>query len=268
MQLSLFDNLLWGFGTALKLLLCFLVFYRGLHRRLPFFALYTVLLVAEVAIVWGVYRQWGFTSRAAWYTAWSALALVLLARGLVVAELCRTSLRAYPAIWSLARKLLTFVAVVVVGYAAVITVLRLTGRIAVFILPIVRGLEMSIAAILVALLAFGLRYRVALGSVERNIALGLGVYSAFQVINNVFVEQGISKYFHWWNSMRVVSFEIAMLRWIIPLRNPLLASGPSPVLPKPVLIDEQVATSILGQLLDHMRAVRDEVKRLAKSFWR
>src|SRR2546430_583055 len=171
MQLSLFDNLLWGFGTALKLLLCFLVFYRGLHRRLPFFALYTVLLVAE-------------------------------------------------------------------------------------------------AAILVALLAFGLRYRVALGSVERNIALGLGVYSAFQVVNNIFVEQWISKYFHWWNSMRVVSFEIAMLLWIIPLRNPLLASGPSPVLPKPVLIDEQVATSILRQLLDHMRAVRDEVKRLAKSFWR
>lgn len=264
MHLNLFDNLLWGFGTALKLLLCFLVFYRRLQHRLPFFALYTVLLVAEVTLVWFVYREWGFTSRAAWYTAWSALAVVSLARAFAVAELCRTSLRDYPAVWSLARKLLTIVAAVVVTYAAIITALKHAARIAVFILTAERGLELSIATTLVALLAFGLRYKVSLGAVERNIALGLGFYSLFQVANNAFVDQWIGRYFHWWNSMRVISFDIALLVWIIPLRKPLAASG----LPGPLLIDEQAATNALQQLLDHMRAVRDEVKRLGKSFWR
>src|ERR1700737_45647 len=117
MGLSPFENLLCLFGTSLKVLLCILVFYRQIYRRLPFFCIYVALLVAEVAVVWSAYRAWGYTSRLAWYTGWGAGGVVLFARGLVVAELCLTSLRTYPGIWSFVSKVLAFLAVVVLVYA-------------------------------------------------------------------------------------------------------------------------------------------------------
>jgi len=46
-------------GIGLKFLLCALVFYRRLFRRLPFFSLYVCVLVVEVTVVWWVYREMG-----------------------------------------------------------------------------------------------------------------------------------------------------------------------------------------------------------------
>jgi hypothetical protein len=262
MQLSLFENLLWGLGTGLKVLLCILVFHRRVYRRLPFFSLYAALLVAEVTVVWWVYREWGYISLPAWYTYWFASAVVLVARAAVVGELSWTSLRNYPAIWSLVRKLLSLVAIVVLSYAA-ISAFRNSSPIAAFVLTAERGLEMSFAVILVALLGFGTRYKVALGTVERNIVVGLGVYSAFQVINNIFMNQWMNRYFHWWVSTRVIAFDIAMVIWIIPLRKALPA-----VEPAPVLIGEQVAVRLLRELLSTMRELTNELKRIARSIWK
>ena len=79
------------------------------------------------------------------------------ARALVVAELCWTSLGSYP--------------------------------LATFVLSSERALEISFAFILVVLVAFGARYMAVLSPVERNIVIGLGAYSCFQVINNTFMQQ-------------------------------------------------------------------------------
>jgi len=263
MHLTLSENLLWWLGIGLKFLLCVLVFYRRLYKRLPLFSLYAVFLVVEVSAVWLVYRVWGYRSFPAWYTYWWASAVVLIARFLVVAELCWTSLSTYRAIWPLVRKLLIFIAVVALSYAAVTAFRTKSSPLATFVLSSERALEISFAFILVALVGFGARYMAVLRPVESNIVIGLGAYSCFQVINNTFMQEWMSKYFHWWVSVRMVAFDIAMLIWIIPLRNPL-----PPVEPSPTLISESVAVGLLRQLLAQMREITEEMKRITRSKWK
>ena len=263
MQLTLSENLLWWLGIGLKFLLCALVLYRRLYRRLPFFSLYVALLVVEVSVVWWVYREWGYRSLPAWYTYWFASVVVLLARALVVAELCWTSLGTYPAIWPLVRKILIFIAVVALSYAAVTAFRTNSSPLATFVLSSERALEISFAVILVALVGFGARYMAVLGPVERNIVIGLAAYSCFQVINNTFMQQWMSKYFHWWVSMRVVAFDIAMLVWIVPLRKALPQAEP-----ERTLISEGAAIHLLRELLASMREITEELKRIARSKWK
>ena len=263
MQLTLSENLLWWLGIGLKFLLCTLVFYRRLYRRLPFFSLYVALLVVEVSGVWWVYREWGYRSIPAWYTYWFASVVVLLARALVVAELCWTSLGTYPAVWPLVRKILVLIAVVALSYAAVTAFRTKSSPLATFVLSSERALEISFAFILVALVGFGARYMAVLGPVERNIVIGLGAYSCFQVINNTFMQQWMSRYFHCWVSMRVVAFDIAMLVWIVPLRRAL-----PPTEAGRTLISEGAAIRLLRELLASMREITEEMKRMARSKWK
>ncbi len=263
MQLTLSENLLWWLGIGLKFLLCALVFYRRLYRRLPFFSLYVVLLAVEVTVVWWVYREWGYRSFPAWYTYWFASVVVLLARVLVVAELCWTSLGTYPAIWPWVRRLLSLIAVVALSYAAVTAFRTKSSPLATFVLSSERALEMSFAVILVALVGFGARYMAVLRPVERNIVIGLGAYSCFQVINNTFMQEWMSGYFHWWVSMRVIAFDTAMLVWIVPLRKTL-----PPAEAGRTLISEGAAIRLLRELLASMREITEELKRIARSKWK
>jgi hypothetical protein len=264
MELTPLENLLWSLGIGLKLLLCALVFYRRLYRGLPFFSLYAVLLVMEVIAVWWVYREWGYRSIPAWYTYWFATVVVLLARVLVVAELCWTSLGTYPAIWLLVRKILIFIAVVALSYAAVTAFRTSSSPLATFVLSSERALEIAFAVILAALVGFGARYMAVLRPVERNIVIGLGAYSCFQVINNTFMQEWMGRYFHWWVSMRVVAFDIAMLVWIVPLRKAVPPGEPE----RSLLISESSAIRILRELLASMREMTEEMKRIARSKWK
>lgn len=262
MHLTLSENVLWALGAGLKVVLCALVFYRRLYRRLPFFSLYAALLIAKSAVVWFVYREWGYVSHAAFYTYWYASLVVLLARALVVAELCWLSLQNYPFIWSLGRKFLSLIAFLVLASAMVMS-FKNRSPLATFVLTAERGLEIAFAVELVALLGFSTWYGVLLGNVERSIAVGLGLYSCFQVINDTFMDRWLSRYFHWWVSARVVAFDLAMLAWIIPLRRPL-----PPPEPGPTLISESVAIRLLREVLAQMRAAAEEMKRIARSKWK
>jgi hypothetical protein len=262
MELTPLENLLWGLGIGLKVLLCALVFYRRLDRRLPFFSLYVVLLVAKGMAVWWAYHHWGYTSHAAAYTFWSAFVIVILARGLAVAELCWTSMANHPAVWFIVRKLLCFIATAVLAYAAVASFTH-RSPVGAFLYSTERGLNLSIMVIVVALLGFGVRYDVGLGPIGRNIALGIGLYSASEVTLNVFMNQRLIRYYHWWTTTNVIAFELALVIWIITLRKPL----PEPA-PAPVLISEQVAVRLLRQLLARMRKITEELKRIARSKWK
>jgi len=257
MHLTLLQNYLWALGTALKLSLCVLAWYRRLYRRLPFFFLYVVLLVAEVLVVWSAYRLWGYTSRVAWYTYWFAVAALLVARGFVVAELCRASLHAYPAIWSLLRKALSLIAVIVTAAAAIVAYQNKIP-IAAFILTAERGLEISILVILVAMIGLAVRYEITPAPLERDIILGLALYSTFQVLNDSFMNQWMAPHFQWWNSARILAFDVALLLWISALRHPI----PPPE--RPALLSAELSQHLLGDLLARMRAAIEELKRSGK----
>jgi hypothetical protein len=253
MHLTQLENYLWAIGTALKVFLCVLAWHRRLYRRLPFFFVYVVLLVAEVLVVWSAYRLWGYTSGVAWYTYWCAVGALLVTRGFVVAELCRASLRDYPAIWSLLRKGLGLIAVIVLA-AASFAAYQSKIPIAAFIVTAERGLEISILVILVAMIGLAVRYDIAPAPLERDIILGLAVYSTFQVLNDSFINQWMAPHFLWWNSTRILAFDAALLLWIFALRKPI------PPTDRPVLLSADGSQHLLGGLLARMRAAIEELK--------
>jgi hypothetical protein len=255
MHLTVLDQVLWGVGTALKVLVCVLAFYRRLYRRLPLFTVYLALLLGEAAVLWYAYHQWGFTSLAARYVYWSALGVVLLARGLVVAELCSTTLKGYPGIWSFIWKFLCVAAGLLVGYAGIASMQENSHTIA-FLLTAERGLELAAAVILVVLLGIIVRYKIRSDPVVRYIVLGLALYSTFQVMNNTFMSRWMASYFHWWSSTRVASFDITLVIWLIPLLRPLSAAPPPP--PQ---FSEQASVFLLRRVLDRMHEVTEQLKR-------
>jgi hypothetical protein len=261
-NLSSLQNYLWIAETTLTFVLVALVFVRGLYRRLPLFAIYVALLAAETAAVHWTYSRWGYTSHAALYVYWSSLGVVLVARALAVAELCWRSLRSSPAVWAITHRWLALLALVLLVYALVGAAKNNSPLIA-FLLTAERSLDFGIVVILFALLRLGLRYDVRFGGVERTVLFGFAVYSAFQTVNDAFMQRWMMKYFSWWVSASVVSFEVALLIWIAPLLRPL-----PPMTTPPTLFSEEQSVSMLHQVLERMRRVAEEMKRIARSKWK
>jgi len=259
-QLPLFENLIWAFGAGLKGLLCFLAFYRRLYRRLSWFTLYLALLPCKSAVVWWAYHQWGYTSRPAWYIYWSASAIVLIVRGLVIAELCSKILKPYPGLWSLMRRLLILAALALFVWAG-LAAARETSWIVAHVRTAERGLEFAASFLLVLLLAITIRYRIGLETLERNVLLGLALYSTFEMLNSTLMARRLVTYFTWWELVRIGCFDVAMALWLIPLLKPLPA--PAPATP---LLDEPAAAGLLRQLLGKMQELRNELIRIGKVF--
>ena len=261
MNLTPFQNTLWIAETALTFVLFALVFARGLHRRLPLFAAYVALLVVETVAVHWTYHHWGYTSSEARYVYWSSLGIVLLARMLAVAELCWRSLRSSPAVWTITRSWLVLLALALVLYALV-GALRNSSPVIAFLLTAERSLDFGIVVILFALLLLRRRYDVWLGGVERNVLFGFALYSTFQTVNDAFMQKWMMRYFHWWVSASVVSFEVTMLIWIAPLLRPLRPA------PQPTLFSKEESVTLLTQILERMRRIAEEMKRIARSKWK
>jgi len=246
MQLATSDYLLWGLSTLLEIILCVLVVRRRLHHRLPLFFAYLVLVTIH-DILWSwVYARWGYGSWAAWYFSWIAQAAMLLARGLVVAELCWNSLRAYRGIWALAWRLLCVVALLLLANAA-INARGHADHINPFVWAAERGLELAVAVVLLSLLLIGRHYQIPIEPVPRMIAFGLCFYSIIQVLNNSFMGQWLGHYVPWWNGIRLVSFQIALVIWLLALRKPLPAAAPAPTL-LPQSVYDEVAPEVSYRL--------------------
>src|SRR5207237_1999505 len=98
-----------------------------------------------------------------------------------------------------------------------------------FTLAVERSLDFGIVVILAALAGLGVRYKVWLGQTEKKVVLGFAVYSAFQVVNDAFMEKWMMQYFRWWVSDSVISFDAALMIWIVPLLMYVVLLMPSPI---------------------------------------
>src|SRR5260370_34385687 len=109
---------LWGLNVGAQIALCCFLVRRRAYKWLPFLSLYLLSDLARSAVILVSYRVWGFSSWAGYIVAWSAQAVVVVARGLAVAEVCKNSLRDYRGIWGLGRLIIAGVAAVGMSYAA------------------------------------------------------------------------------------------------------------------------------------------------------
>ncbi len=259
MLLTVPSYLLWGATTLLELILFILAVRRRLYLRLPFFTGYLALVLGRDTLLWWAYHTLGSGSRSVWYIAYITQGVMLLARGAAVAEVCCSSLRAYRGIWALTWRLLFGVALLLLLYAG----LDAYGHapwISSFLLVIERGLELAAAALLLSLLIISVYYGVRLGPVHKMVAVGLCFYSGIQVLNNTFMRQWLVQYFHWWNGIRVSSFLVALLIWLLALRKPLPARAPAPV-----LLPQNVYDELSPQVNYRVRVLNERLLELLKS---
>ena len=236
MQLTTPDYVLWALSTALQLSVCILVLRKRCYRSLPLFSAYTWLNLISLVSVLCVYLGLGYSSRLSFYIVWIAIGVLLLARGLAVAELCRRVLRPYDGVWALAWRLLVGVAMLLLVYAG-LAVFGVRDGITAFLLTAEHGLELAAALVLLLLLAISNYYHIRVPTLEGMVALGLGVWSLLQVVNNVALLLW-PDYYAWGSAVKMVSFQLVLLIWIAALRKSVLHQAPAPALLPQTLYDE------------------------------
>lgn len=229
MHLTASAYALWTLTVILEALLCAFVVQRRLWRHLPLFTAYVVFKLLVTITLWVVYKRFGYDSGFARYAFWSTQALLLVSRAGVCAELCWQAFKARLGLWSYVRRILLFISVAILVYAAIDAyhqVSVVTG----FIVTSERGLELSVAILLTSFLFIASRYRIPIERAPFLIALGLCIHSTFQVLNNTFFKYWLDPYFSWWRNVYMVSFQVALVIWVFALRKPLPETQPAPTL--------------------------------------
>ncbi len=218
--------MMWAVNTGMGVALLLLLAVRKNYRVYPAFTFYIFVNIAVAASLFIVYRVWGFSSIASWRFGWATQAVTICARAWAVTELCRHLLSRYPGIWALARRMLLACAGLVLLYSGL--AVRHQWKLA---LPTAdRGLELSIAATLVALLVFARYYEVKVNSTDRSLAVGFCLYSCFSVLNYTILERFLDNYVALWNFLGMLAFLASLLLWTWALRQPQAVAATEEVL--------------------------------------
>lgn len=249
---------LWVGGTALELLVCVLAFYRRLYLRLPIFTVYLLLVLVHEPASWWVHFHFGEFSGAYFTSYWLMQALLLAARGMVTAELCRVVLRPYLGVWRLARLVLGAAAGVLVLYSGLQASQR-TARLNTFVLTAERGLEFTIVVTLIILLGVSRYYGVSLDRLIVSVALGLSLYSCSAILNNSILSEWLSGWFRAYDFFRRTTFHAALLVWIQALLQPL----PRPEA-APAMLGAEQYLRLAPVVSEKMRQMNDRLLGLLK----
>lgn len=217
-------NLRWSASFGLEVAVFLLAVRRKIFKELPLFSVYLALLVASEVARWVVFHVTTLSSRPSFDVYWTTQALLVCFRALVVYEICRVLLHPYKGIWRLCQPFLLAVGAVLILDAALAA--EQGRQAATAILTAEGGLELAALAILLFGLAFCKYYGVRVERYLLWIGLGLGFYSAVQVANNTFMQHGLGWYFSIWENLRLISFNIATVCWLVALLKPLPAAQP------------------------------------------
>ena len=258
MELSPYNTVYLAAAGLLELMACILALRRGLLRTLPTFPAYLMLLVLRDIGVWWAYYTFGYTSVPSYFVYWVSQGVMLLARGVVIAEICWRSLRPYRGVWGLSWRLLIGVGLLLIAN----TTLNTLGR-PYFLTPFVttaeRGLELAAVGTLVTLLGICRYYGIRMEPTLKMIALGLGLYSLVQVANNVPIQRWLIHSFKSWATIRGASFQAALVIWCWALRKPLPAPRPAPL-----LLEQQVYDEMAPQVSHRLRQLNAKLEEMLK----
>ena len=227
-EIAILERVLWGLSFCLNFALVFLLLYRKNYRIYPCFLLYTMVNLFQAVVLFASLQLWKYHSAALFKIAWGSQGLVITARALSVAEVCRQVLAKYRGIWGLGWRLSLAVAGLVLAYSWAVG----AHSQLLFLLTADRSIELAIAAALLALLLFAHYYQVAIEPADRFLASGFFLYSCFQVLNDTILERWLQQYADFWNLLGTVTFLASMLLWGWALRvvqQP--ASSPPELLP-------------------------------------
>jgi len=255
---------LWVLNVGAQIALCYLLVRRRAYKWLPFLSLYLLSDLARSAVILVSYRVWGFSSWTAYIVAWSAQTVVVVARGLAVAEVCRNSLRDYRGIWALGRLIIAGVAAVVMSYAALTW---LAARYKTFLLALARtvlaadrGLELAIAAVLLSLLTLARYYGIALRQPQKALAVGFCFFSCISVLNNTVLSWWLQRHAVVWNGIEMSSYSLVLVAWcralykLVPIRPAV-----------PALIPQATYEEFAPQFNYRLRLLNDRLMGMLKT---
>jgi hypothetical protein len=259
-----------------------LVYARGLQGRLPFFAAYATVIVTSTLLMLAGHFWFGSQSIKFYYANWITVGIDVLARSLVVAELCRHELRGYRGIWALTWRALLVLAVFLLANATV-DAWGQPNRIAIYGLVIERDADISAVIILAVLLLIRNHYGFSLDPLSKSIAAGILFLCAVDTLNNTLLRDAFAEYLSFWfftkytpfwseirsevvrvnemwNLIRFSSFMVSMSIWCFALRKPL----PAPA-KEPALLPAEVYRELSPALNLRLRAFNDRLQELLKT---
>ena len=254
MGLSVVQVALWASTFLLECIVCFLAFRRGLYLHLRVFSAYLAMLVVREVFLYWAYHAFGYSSRFVFFAFWLTQAIVLLLRAGSIVEIVWKASRAYPGFRTIAGWLVALVSMVLVGRAIWVVVHNAMDA-PVLILGVEHHVEFMAAVVLFLLFVLWIRYDVPLRWHEKLIAVGLFAYSLVQEVNDAVAQHWVGPYFHWRDRIRVASFMVVLIVWIVALRKPL----PAPIV-------ETAPVSDIREYMHHGTALLESLYRNLRKF--
>lgn len=258
MNLRPLDYGLWAAGTVLELLCLIWIRRRGLHRQLPWFTVYLGLVLTADLAAWWLWHQVDYTDPLIFYIHWSLEALLLVARALVIAELCRDTLATYAGIWKLSRLFLLVTATALV-LIALGNAWGAREALPTFIYAAQHGLEMAAVGIILVLLAVSHYYRVPVRPVTLWIAYGIGFYASVQIALLAALQVWGNESIPTFSLIRAASYLLALGTWLTAVARARVEHVPGPGL-LPAGIYEQT-TPVVNEQLQKLNARLLEILR-------
>ncbi len=202
-------------NAVMAAVLLVLLVVRRNYRACPAFFVYILVNFVLGFLVFFIYRRWAFISVTAWRIGWGLQGIVICARALAVAELCRLLLARYRGIWALAWRLLLACAALVL----LNSVIAASHSWTLAVPTADRGLELSIATVIVVLLLFARYYQLEASPLARSLAIGFCLYSCFSVLNDTILERLLYHYYLLWNLVGMLAFLLSLLVWTWAFRH-------------------------------------------------
>jgi hypothetical protein len=211
---------------CLSLALLALALWRNLYQRLPAFTLFVISFVTrDVAMLF--FLKSPFSHTVAWaYLFWVSEFILSAMYLFVIAEVGRLFLRDYPSIWRSASRSLAVVGLVLLTWT-VYSAMRYWGHPKRFIMVGDQRLVLTIAILILLLMAIGTYYRLKLPPLYRLVLIGIGIYASVQVVSNQIEMQFNMGPNTLWDFMRRGSFGISELVWMYAIWRWAAAAPPA-----------------------------------------
>jgi len=250
-------DLVWSLTFLLKLTLLFFIFWQRVYRLHPVFSAYVLLTVLQTALTALSLWRWGAQSAEYFGVAWGAQAVVLGARWLAVAEIARRAFAAYPGIRKLSTTALYLLGMLIVIYSIALSPNRWDWA----LLHAVRAVELCIAVFIVAMLLFAKYYRLALTSLERQLAIGFCLFSCSWVVTNSIFQSPRHPTGIWFEFSQILAFLATLLVWLNAVRKPVEVPQPAP----PSALSPGMYGELSQQLDIRLRELNDRLSHLLHS---
>ncbi len=195
-------KIIWGLTIAMQCAVIALMLWKKQYRDFPAIFAYVLINLALAPILYLVYSIKGYGSWPAFWSAWVAQAIVVIARWAAVCELCRNVFEQFQGIWAL-----TWRALAVLGGIALLVAILLGGHDFVrLVTTLDLGLEISMSTVLVVFFLFARYYKVPMETSFRSIGTAFCLYSIFRAFNDLVLQTFLRNYANTWTLVDEVTY--------------------------------------------------------------